>query len=736
MIKEKLNKKENSMKLNKDNRGFTFRSGTSKPKSFSSFWDSSTDNYDVDEFLGNDVSVTKGKDIVALAGYKRAISNFVNIVTGENIPVSFNNNEESFTDGKTVTIGSNLDDKKFDVAVGLALHEGSHIKLSDFNLLKNLEFEIPAETYVLGESKGVSKREVLNTVKSLLNYVEDRRIDNFIFTTSPGYKGYYHSMYEKYFYSKIVDKGLLSSDMRIENIESYMYRIINLHNKNRQLGALTGLEEIYSLIDLRNISRLTSSREVLDVALSVMNVILNSIDKVETPDDESEGNQNGSDGDDENGENGNGSGGGSNELTDEEFSDLLDQIENGADGGDESGSGKSVEVPNDMNGNGSSNDDGSEPVELTEKQKAQLQKAFEKQEKFLDGNVKKTKLSKKDSNSVKAIEESGASYEKVGDGISNDWYGSGTGKGTKCLVVKKLTQNLIDSDMFGCATKYNQDNYNNGSSWRKYNFVEEGLRLGNMLGRKLKVRGEETSLKYSRKDSGKIDKRMLAELGFGNSNVFSQTFVEKFNKAYLHISVDASGSMSGDKWNKAMTSAVAMIKACDMAGNIDVVVSIRTTHSPGDGYRRNNSSDVPMIMVCYDSRTDKLVKIKNLFPALDVSGTTPEGLCFEAIEKDFIPGNSNQDSYFINYSDGQPIYSNNEIYYSGEVAERHTAKMVSNMKAKGMNVLSYFIGSRSYDDDMGSFKKMYGTDASFINATNMMEVAKTMNRKFLSKENK
>ena len=733
-MKEKLNKKENSMKLNKDNRGFTFRSGPSKPKSFSSFWDSSSDNYDVDEFLGNDVDKPKGKDIVALAGYKRAISNFVNIVTGENIPVVFNNNEESFTDGKTVTIGSNLDDKKFDVAVGLALHEASHIKLSDFDFLRNLEFEIPTETYVLGEGKGVSKREVLNVVKSLLNYVEDRRIDNFIFTTSPGYKGYYHSMYDKYFYSKIVDKGLLSSDMRIENIESYMYRIINLHNKNRQLGALTGLKEIYSLIDLRNISRLDSTTEVFDVALSVMNVILNSIDKVETPDDESEGNQNGSGGDGESGESGEGSGGGgSDELSDEEFSDLLDQLENGADGGggnDGGAGGKSVEVPG---GNGTSNDDGSDPVELTENQKKQLQKAFEKQEKFLDGDVQKTKLSKKDSNSVKAIEESGASYEKVGDGISNDWYGRGTGKGTKCLVVKKLTQNLIDSNMFGCATKYNQDSYNNASRWRRYNFVEEGLRLGNMLGRKLKVRGEETSLKYSRKDSGKIDKRMLAELGFGNSNVFSQTFVEKFNKAYLHISVDASGSMCGDKWNKAMTSTVAMIKACDMAGNIDVVVSIRATHSPRNGYRRNSSGDVPMIMVCYDSRTDKLVKVKNLFPALDVDGTTPEGLCFEAIEKDFIPGNSNQDSYFINYSDGQPIYSNSEIYYCGEVAERHTAKMVSNMKAKGMNVLSYFIGSGDYDTDMGSFKKMYGTDASFINATNMMEVAKTMNSKFLEK---
>ena len=98
-----------------------------------------------------------------------------------------------------------------------------------------------------------------------------------------------------------------------------------------------------------------------------------------------------------------------------------------------------------------------------------------------------------------------------------------------------------------------------------------------MLGRKLQVRGEESQLKFTRQDSGKIDKRLISELGFGNSNVFSHTLTERYNKAYLHISVDASGSMSGSKWNKAMTSAVAMIKACDMAGNIDVVLTIRAT---------------------------------------------------------------------------------------------------------------------------------------------------------------
>ena len=184
--------------------------------------------------------------------------------------------------------------------------------------------------------------------------------------------------------------------------------------------------------------------------------------------------------------------------------------------------------------------------------------------------------------------------------------------------------------------------------------------------------------------------------------------------------------MSGTPWNKAMTSAVAMIKACDMAGNIDVVVSIRTTQSKG------NSQGIPLIMVCYDSRVDKLTKVKSLFPSLSTGGTTPEGLCFEAIQKDLIPGNSNQDSYFINFSDGQPYFSNKEISYQGERAERHTNKMVNNMKSMGISVLSYFITDYDYDRDREAFTNMYGKDSEFINPTNMMQVAKTMNEKFLS----
>jgi len=696
----------------RDFKGFTFRSGPvkNKVKQNSTFWDTNSNDVDVDEFLGLDTDVKKGKDLVALAGYKRAISNFVNIVTEDNIPVVFNSNDQSYTDGKKVVIGANIDDKKFDVAVGLALHEGSHIKMSDFNILRHLETSIPQEMYELAEKVGVKRFEVINTIKSILNYVEDRRIDSYIFRTSPGYKSYYHAMYDKYFYSKNVDKGLLSSEYRTECIESYMFRIINLHNSNRQLTALKGLKEIYETIDLGRIQRgfMRDTNEAFNVACDVMSIILLNIDPIVTNDsDDSQD----SDSDSQNGDSqeGNDSGGG-NTISDEKLQDMLDS--------------DSLETPSEN----LSNDDGSDSVELSPRQQQMLKKHFEKQEKFLDGDVQKTKLNKKESRDIQSIEESGATYENVGKDVPKySWDSTSVGQGTKCLVVKKLTQSLVDSSQFSCASSWNQRSY---GDYERYNFVEEGLRLGSMLGRKLQVRGEESQLKFSRQDSGKIDKRLISELGFGNSNVFSHTLTERFNKAYLHLSVDASGSMSGNKWNKAMTSAVAMIKACDMAGNIDVVMTIRTTHS--------NRSDqgVPMIMVCYDSRVDKLQKVKSLFSCLNVSGTTPEGLCFEAIEKDLIPGNSNQDSYFINFSDGQPYYGNSDINYSGDSAERHTKKMCDGMRAKGISVLSYFITSYDVTDDdydVKAFKRMYGKDAEFIKPTNMMAVAKTMNKKFLEK---
>ena len=138
---------------------------------FSSFWADSDWNERRTEFIDEEEYVKPKVDYVALASYRRAIANFVSIVTNDpSIPVVFQNNDSSFTDGKKVTIGSKINEKNFDPVVGLALHEGSHIKLSNFDLLRNLKFSIPNELVLLGQKKGFSDEEVLFHTKNMLNY--------------------------------------------------------------------------------------------------------------------------------------------------------------------------------------------------------------------------------------------------------------------------------------------------------------------------------------------------------------------------------------------------------------------------------------------------------------------------------------------------------------------------------------------------------------------------------------
>ena len=88
--------------------------------------------------------------------------------------------------------------------------------------------------------------------------------------------------------------------------------------------------------------------------------------------------------------------------------------------------------------------------------------------------------------------------------------------------------------------------------------------------------------------------------------------------------------------------------------------------------------------MAYDSRVDKFSKVKQMFPGLGPSGTTPEGLCFEAIQKEFVPINNDLDSYFLNLSDGQPYFPGQNFYYGGTTAEKHTNKMVKMIESMGI----------------------------------------------------
>ena len=724
---------------------YSIKNRTKNTNNYSSFWmgDSMDSHYSIFDTEELKPSV----DIIALSSYRRAISNFVSILTGDStIKVNYTTSGDSYTDGKTVTISSKMDDKFYDSTVGLALHEGSHIKLSDFDFLRNLENNIPVEYFNRGELKGYRRMEVLSHIKNLLNYVEDRRIDNYVFSTSPGYKGYYHSMYNKYFYAKIIDKALLTFEYTDENWDSYIFRILNITNKNTNLKAVKGLRDIWNVLDLKNVGRLKSSEEAFKVALEVYNIILNNVPDGTEKTDKDTGEvsyekADGSDSSEENGE-----GGGNEEprkITDDEFDDLLNSIENNEMGseGDSTegeGGGKSIEV--DLPMSGESSDSGTDvgketkKIELTDSQKKTLENAIKKQNKFMDGDLPKKKVTKKVLGDLKTVEESGMSYADVGKDLksSSDYYTKANP--TKCVVVKNLTKSLIESGTLSMLTTSKYGYYYSREEGED-GFVEKGIRIGTILGKKLQVRGESRDTKWTRQNKGKLDKRLIAELGFGNERVFSTNFVEAYSDAILHISVDASGSMGGDKWTNTMTSVVAICKAVSMIQNVDVVVSIRSTHNSSGTYRSRKSSEHPVILIAYDSRVDKFNKVKNLFGHIRCSGTTPEGLCYEAIMNEIIPASNNRESYFLNFSDGMPMFSNDDVDYYHETAINHTKKMVEEIKNRGIKVLSYFI-SDSYDRgerNHKDFKTMYGKDSQFIDVTSVMAVSKTMNKKFLEK---
>ena len=236
----------------------------------------------------DDVDTKPKVDHIALAGYRRAIGNFVNIVTNRSdIPVRYQNNGDSYTDGKVVTIGSKINEKNFDHVVGLALHEGSHVLLSDFSFLRNLEQNTPHELLQSGLNRGYDKFEVLGHLKNMLNYVEDRRIDYYVFSTSPGYKGYYHAMYNKYFHSKAIDKALKDNTFgNDKTYENYEARIINLTNKNTDLDALPELRTIYKNV-FGSVKGMTTMDEAFDVACQTLHTIYQNIDtltKGQSPD--------------------------------------------------------------------------------------------------------------------------------------------------------------------------------------------------------------------------------------------------------------------------------------------------------------------------------------------------------------------------------------------------------------------------------------------------------------------
>jgi hypothetical protein len=660
-------------------------------KSASSFWADEWSTYDTpttywggDKWKPKEFSKVENDttELIKLNAHKRAISNFVSILTNKPIPVKFARKGDSYTDGKSVVLSAEVKPEKFDVAVGLALHEASHIVLTDFELMP--KYSAPNDMFDnFAKAAGVdinapeygsmerhrNNEQLFDVVKSLTNFVEDRRIDQYIYNTCPGYRDYYRALYDEYFYDKTIDKGLLSDEYTDEKLQSYMFRIINITNSNTDLNKLKGLKEIYDLLDLKNIGRLKNTKDSLEIAESITNTMLKYI-LVDID------------------EQGKGSGKGEGEPTDGEGEPI---------GGD---------------GEATESDD---KDMMSSTGKKQLDKQIQKQKDFVNNQIKKKGLTKKEDDTLEQMSESGTEMQSVGDTKLDN---GGYIKPVQCIVSKKMTEALMQDNSFPFANFYNE-------KWNGWNndTLQRGIVMGTILGKRIAVRSEERETINPRQKNGRIDKRMVAALGYDYVNVFSHKEVDRFKKVMLHVTIDGSGSMSGTLWDDTLAVTIAICKAASMVNNLNVQVSIRGTW----GNR-------PYVCIAYDSRFDKFEKVKRLFPALHANGTTPEGLCYQAILKHLVESNKDMESYFLNICDGEPSFGNDQCSYSGHNALLHTKKMVGQIKDMGIQIMSYFVGdTHGYGRSRDNFKVMYGNDSRFIDVKQIVPIVKTMNELFLKK---
>jgi len=746
-------------------------------------------------------------EAIRLAGVKRAIANFVRIVTSKNIPVLYNSGADSYTEGTVVVISASTKQKTFDSVVGLALHEASHNLLSNFEFLRNFRtysnYMIPVDILRKSQAQNFSAVQLLQFMRFVMNILEDRWIDYYMYRQAPGYRPYYEAMYDAYFRDKQIDYAMQTGKYRETTVDNYLFYITNMTNPWFDTRALPDLDLIYGLIDLPNVSRFDARTDsgykyakiqcdknathydldkmplIFQLCARITEIVLENTDPLkkakepkkqpkmrgmqvkdeskednldiskgvpqsgaggkgssvpmddEDSDDESQDrsggeSQDSSDSDDTEEDSGGSSG---NEPSDKQESGAGDGAENekegaGADAeGDESDAGRKKKHAADT------------PSKQGKVNDQKLKKAIEKQKDFLDGNVKKKKVSKSLNTKINAVEQAGATTVMVPHGLD---YG-GTTK-TEVLVMRELTRSIMESGAFPFTPGASGRDYNSYRRRGRYSYssrtdqetitlrksshseqaVQDGLRAGAILAQRLQIRNQNQLTKYNRRPRGNLDKRRLAALGHEEESVFYKLKIAEFKPVHLHMTLDASGSMGGNPWKKALTVAVAVAVAAEKIENLELTISIRA--APSGTYAT--------IAIIFDSRKDDVSKIKQLFPYLCTNGVTPEGLTFAAIMEDLLDVKAD-DKYFINLSDGMPWYEG----YSGESAYRHTREQVNRLKGEGISVLSYFITEGYYTDSSArsGFNKMYGKDASFIDVQKLPSLVATLNKLFLQR---
>ena len=294
---------------------------------------------------------------------------------------------------------------------------------------------------------------------------------------------------------------MIESQMyRSATLQSYEARLINLTNKNTDLDALPDFRNIAELIGISTIDRLVAPQDRLDVALNIAEILFKNIKEagkqdMPTTTDNISGTENCEQGkDDKNNVN-------------------VDDILGGQQTSVDQSNDKVSDIGDDKN------------ISVAKKEK--IKKAFDKQKDFIKGNIKKKKVTKKEKQVLDTLEKSKVELIDVAHDYAK---GFGINGSIECILVKNMTKDLLFSDE--CPMYIGEGN--DVSYKKNLDSVNQGIIMGTKLGRRLQIRNEINTYKFSRRYTGKLDKRLIHELGFSDENIFYTTLTEKYKKINLH----------------------------------------------------------------------------------------------------------------------------------------------------------------------------------------------------------
>lgn len=649
-------------------------------------------SYWLRENLSRHTDRTSPAFLLKMAAIKRAIGGYVRIVTKRDIPVRWSTGQQSYATAKDqIIISGRANPEDLDIMVGLALHEATHIRLSKVTFdpdslpmydvltaLGNRAHAFITPTMQRNMDRlNLSVNDCARHIKLMLNLIEDRRIDKWSYQKFPGYRPYYDALYKDSFYCKSVDTGLQAPYTHRPILRFYEFHIINFTNKHANPDALPGLREIRELIDLPNIERFVGDGRWDTWERDAINIVTYRYDWDKLPDLVSTALH----------------------MVEILYANAHNSEDVPAD--DEMPKLSAPHDPDNLDINEDADD------ELTPDE---LDAVITRLINIVNGTDEKETLAATISEALSALE-----------GASTTLFTAGDDSVGKCnvIVYNTVTPALLahPSCPFGTSA-------HSPPLTALLHAVSAGTRLGDMLADQLVIMGDDDRVISNRRVTGTLDKRRISGLGYDIDTVFQHTTVGQYAPVLLHLSIDSSGSMAGDKWTKAITLATAFAKAAEKVNKLNVVISLRT------------GMDAAFVGIVYDSRVDVFAKARTMFPRLVAHGGTPEGLTFQAIKSQLEQSGTGAKRYFVNISDGEPTHawtdSNDRHHvYSGQSAFAHTAHQVAAIERSGNTVLSYFVGNPA-DTTRVNFKSMYGKSARFIDTSKVTEIARTLNAMFLS----